>query len=315
MLACVFTYPYIVNFSNAGRLDTNDGRWSIWVVSWVAHALTTHPFAVFDANIFYPHRNALAFSEANIGAGVIATPAYWLTRSLTRLTKASESLAGGDLNVRLPAGGGDEVGKLTHAFNAMAAALQGRLKALAESATKFTAIADYSYDCELWISQEGKLIWINPRVLDMFGYTPEECLATENFPAPFISEPDVARTVRQVRRALRGNSGADYEFRARRKDGSEYIEEQTITSVRDGGGAVTHFIGVKQDMTERNRAESELTERAKTAHLAAAEAIRRAGKPRLERCVYEKQGTNDPFARVLPWRWEESVIQKRSHSY
>ncbi len=43
VLACVFTYPYIINFSNAGRLDTNDGRWSIWVVSWVAHALTTDP--------------------------------------------------------------------------------------------------------------------------------------------------------------------------------------------------------------------------------------------------------------------------------
>ena len=28
---------------HAGRLDTNDGRWSIWVVSWVAHALTTDP--------------------------------------------------------------------------------------------------------------------------------------------------------------------------------------------------------------------------------------------------------------------------------
>ena len=43
VLACVLTYPYIFNFSNAGRLDTNDGRWSIWVVSWVAHALTTDP--------------------------------------------------------------------------------------------------------------------------------------------------------------------------------------------------------------------------------------------------------------------------------
>ena len=55
LLACVFTYPYIVNFNDAGRLDTNDGRWSIWVVSWVAHALTTDPSQLFRANIFYPH--------------------------------------------------------------------------------------------------------------------------------------------------------------------------------------------------------------------------------------------------------------------
>ena len=56
VLACVFTYPYILHFNDAGRLDTNDGRWSIWVVSWVAHALTTDPRQLFNANIFYPHQ-------------------------------------------------------------------------------------------------------------------------------------------------------------------------------------------------------------------------------------------------------------------
>ena len=184
--------------------------------------------------------------------------AYWLTRNLTQLTKASESLAAGDLHVRLPVEGGDEVGKLTHAFNAMAATLQGRLKALGESEAKFTAIADYSYDCELWISPDGKLIWINPRVLDMFGYTPEECLATENFPAPFISEPDVGRTVRQIRRALRGNSGADYEFRARRKDGSEFWAAADWRPIYDSRGG---YLGIRisiRDITQRKEAEQRL---------------------------------------------------------
>ena len=81
VLACVFTYPYIINFSNAGRLDTNDGRWSIWVVSWVAHALTTDPLSLFRANIFYPHANALAFSEGNFVGGAMAVPAWLLTHN------------------------------------------------------------------------------------------------------------------------------------------------------------------------------------------------------------------------------------------
>ena len=76
VLACVFTYPYILHFNDAGRLDTNDGRWSIWVVSWVAHALTTDPLHLFRANIFYPHTNALAFSEGNIVEGVIGAPVW-----------------------------------------------------------------------------------------------------------------------------------------------------------------------------------------------------------------------------------------------
>jgi hypothetical protein len=80
-LACVFTLPYILQFNDAGRLDTNDGRWSIWVVSWVAHALTTDPLSLFRANIFYPHPNALAFSEGNIVEGAIGAPVWALTKN------------------------------------------------------------------------------------------------------------------------------------------------------------------------------------------------------------------------------------------
>ena len=183
---------------------------------------------------------------------------FWLTRSLAELTQASESLAAGNLNVRLPVGAGDEVGRLTRAFNAMAAALQGRLKALAESEAKFTAIADYSYDCELWINPEGVLIWINPRVTDMFGYSPEECLATANFPAPFIAEPDAARTVRQIRRALRGNTGQDYEFRGRRKDNSEFWAAADWRPIYDSRGG---YLGIRisiRDITQRKEAEQRL---------------------------------------------------------
>ena len=79
--ACIFTYPYIINFGNAGRIDTNDGRWSIWVISWVAHALTTDPRSIFRANIFHPHDNALAFSEGNFVGGAMAIPAWLLTRN------------------------------------------------------------------------------------------------------------------------------------------------------------------------------------------------------------------------------------------
>ena len=81
VLACVFTYPYIFQFNNAGRLDTNDGRWSIWVVAWVAHALTTDPRQLFSANIFFPHTNALAFSEGNFVEGAIGAPVWLLTKN------------------------------------------------------------------------------------------------------------------------------------------------------------------------------------------------------------------------------------------
>jgi hypothetical protein len=80
-LAVAMTYPLAFHIDSIGRLNTDDGRWSIWVVAWVAHALTEHPFQVFDANIFYPHKLTLAFSEANIAAGAIGAPVWALTEN------------------------------------------------------------------------------------------------------------------------------------------------------------------------------------------------------------------------------------------
>ena len=73
------TYPLAFQLGDGGRVDSEDGLFSIWNIAWVARTVVADPTSLFDANIFYPHRNALAFSEANLVAGVLAAPAYWLT--------------------------------------------------------------------------------------------------------------------------------------------------------------------------------------------------------------------------------------------
>jgi hypothetical protein len=62
-------------------VDSGDGRHGVWNVAWVAHALTTDPTTLFDANIFHPHRDTLAYSEANIVAGLVAAPVWWATKN------------------------------------------------------------------------------------------------------------------------------------------------------------------------------------------------------------------------------------------
>ena len=44
----------------------------------------------------------------------------------------------------------------------------------------------------------------------------------------------------------------------KRKDGRLYAEEMTITPVSTPAGAITHFIAIKQDITERRRAEEQI---------------------------------------------------------
>lgn len=81
VVVVVFTWPMAARPASFGRVDSGDGQFSIWNVGWVAHALTIGERGVFDTNIFHPHRGTLAFSEANLGAGVLGVPAYVLTGS------------------------------------------------------------------------------------------------------------------------------------------------------------------------------------------------------------------------------------------
>ena len=80
-LTVVFTYPLAFRLGSLGRTDNADGQFAIWNVAWVARTLVVDPLHVFDANIFYPHRWTLAYSETNLGSGLAALPVYWLTGS------------------------------------------------------------------------------------------------------------------------------------------------------------------------------------------------------------------------------------------
>jgi PAS domain S-box-containing protein len=48
------------------------------------------------------------------------------------------------------------------------------------------------------------------------------------------------------------------EFRNRRKDGSEYIEYAIITPLRQADGRITHYVAVKENITEKKRIGAEL---------------------------------------------------------
>ena len=81
LLTVVMTWPLAPRMALGGRIDTNDGRQSIWTVAWVARALVDDPRGLYDANIFYPHKNTLAYLEPNIFVGALAVPVYWATKN------------------------------------------------------------------------------------------------------------------------------------------------------------------------------------------------------------------------------------------
>lgn len=79
VLAVIMTWPMMSGPRQLTRMDTHDGKFSVWNVAWVAHALISDPGNVFNANIFHPQKGTLAYSEANLVAGAMAAPVYALT--------------------------------------------------------------------------------------------------------------------------------------------------------------------------------------------------------------------------------------------
>jgi hypothetical protein len=76
-LTAVMTYPQVFRMSD-GVHDPADPLMVTWVLAWIAHQLPIAPAHIFDANIFYPERNTLAYSETLLVPGLLAAPLSWL---------------------------------------------------------------------------------------------------------------------------------------------------------------------------------------------------------------------------------------------
>ncbi|HEX6322804.1 MAG TPA: hypothetical protein VFZ36_03690 [Vicinamibacterales bacterium] len=80
-LTLILTWPAWFKAADHQLAGGADPWLYIWTIGWNVHALTTAPWAIFDANIFYPHPNTLAYSEHLIGTVLFAAPVVWLTGS------------------------------------------------------------------------------------------------------------------------------------------------------------------------------------------------------------------------------------------
>jgi hypothetical protein len=79
LVFCVFTtllsWPYI-NYLRDAVADTGDPYLMSWVLWWDFHQTFTNPLHLFDANIFYPYRYTLAFSEHCYGIAMLFFPLF-----------------------------------------------------------------------------------------------------------------------------------------------------------------------------------------------------------------------------------------------
>src|ERR1017187_4452973 len=103
-------------------------------------------------------------------------------------------------------------------------------------------------------SATGKILFVNPAFTKMTGYRPDEVVG--QFPSILKSGVQDPAFYADLWRTILAGQVWRGELTNRRKDGTVYTEELSITPVLTAGGRTSNYIAVKQDVTERRVAET-----------------------------------------------------------
>ena len=104
--------------------------------------------------------------------------------------------------------------------------------------------------------RDGAIQWVNDAFTRLTGYSAAEAIGQN--PRLLKSGRQDAAFFKELWETILDGRVWQGEIVNKRKDGSVYTEEMTITPVKSAGGEITHFVAVKQDVSARKQAEEAL---------------------------------------------------------
>lgn len=119
-----------------------------------------------------------------------------------------------------------------------------------------TAALEATANAVVITDREGRVEWINRAFSDLTGFELDEVRGQ----TPRVLKSGIQSDFyyeKMWEAILAGNVWRG-ELYNRRKDGTVYVEEQTITPVTGIDGSIRHFVAVKQDVTQRRRTEERI---------------------------------------------------------
>ena len=145
--------------------------------------------------------------------------------------------------------------------------------------------------------------YVNPAFTKMTGYSAKEVIGQN---ARLLkSGRENAAYYRELWKTILAGKVWQGEIVNRRKDGTLYTAEMSITPVRDPSGAIANFIAIKQDVTERRATEAAL--HSSTRKLEDIQHIAPLGSWELDIPANAVRGS-DVFCRIFDWAPDTAVL-------
>ncbi len=125
-----------------------------------------------------------------------------------------------------------------------------------ENIRKLSRGVEQSANAIIITDADGTIEYVNPAFTRITGYTAEEAIGQN--PRMLKSGKMPAETYQALWATLLRGEVWQGEMINRKKNGELYWEWATISPVKDDQGRVTHYVAVKENITERKKMEAEL---------------------------------------------------------
>jgi PAS domain S-box-containing protein len=152
----------------------------------------------------------------------------------------------------LPVARRDEIGILIGSFNRLLTTLSHREERL----RMLSMAVEQSPECIMITDLDLRIQYANAAFYRVTGYTADEVIGQT--PRLLHSGKTPKAVYDALWAALKQGTPWKGEFVNRRKDGSEYTEFASIAPICQADGRVSHFVAVKEDVTEKKRLGEEL---------------------------------------------------------
>ncbi|MBU5636253.1 PAS domain S-box protein [Geomonas sp. Red69] len=125
-----------------------------------------------------------------------------------------------------------------------------------DSLRKLSQVVEQSPVSIVITDTSGRIEFVNPKFVQLTGYTLEEVVGRNpRFLKSGKAAPEESGTLWQT---ITSGKVWEGEFLNKKKNGELFSEHATISPIRDRNGAITHYLAVKEDITERKLLEAQL---------------------------------------------------------
>lgn len=191
---------------------------------------------------------------------------FSIIRPINKLNAATKMvIETGDLGVAVSVSNKDEIGSMANSFNMMIRDLKHHHEHLEDlvnertiELSKLNKAVEQSPISIIITGPDGSIEYVNPKFVEITGYTIDEAIGNNPrilnsgmMPKEFFS--DMWNTI------LAGKEWHG-DFANKRKNGEIFWEAASISPLKNERGDITHYVALKEDITERKKTEEALEE-------------------------------------------------------